>query len=999
MRRSYVAIGLALLAAFASSAFAQTTTGEIYGKVTDKSGAVVPGANVTLTSPALLQPQAAITTGTGVYRFPAIPIGTYAVKVEMSGFTTVVREGIVIQMGMNAQINVAMSVSGVQEVVTVTGESPIIDLKDNSRATQFNQDALQNIPSARDPWVILQQAAGVAMDRENIGGNMSGQQSNFVARGAAMSQQKWNLDGVDITDMSATGGSPVYFDFDAFEEMRVTTGGADVTMQTPGVSVNLLTKSGSDKFRGSARYYITDDSLQSQNVTDELRKQGATSGNPVQNIKDFGAEAGGPIIKGKLWIWGSYGKQDIKMGVNNFFLPTADCAPIKAAPLNYPIDQVQACLNTDLTTLNTYNAKVNYQPGRRTQVSLFFNMAAKIRNARDASDLRPIETTYRQKEVTDSSLGSSLWKTGMPKTYKASLRHSFSDHFMLEAQYAHVGNNFVLDFHEDDLKDVQPTFEITTSLWGRSYQATTYVRPTNSFDITGTHTSSGFLGGDHALRFGFRYRQDRATSINHRGGNVEARFRNGVAAEANMYRDSYTDYSLFSDQIYVQDTYTRGRITLSAGLRFDHQWDEANPASVSGHPFFGKATLTGLVFPHLPAIEFPGHDTGGAKFNDLSPRVSLNWDVKRDGRNVVRLNYARYSAQLGTGTLSSTYNPIGASFVRYPWTDLNGDKVVQPNEINISGTPLSYGGNYNPNNPTALTSPGTNDPNIRNQHTDELIVGFDKQFGNSFAIGVAGIYRKYKGFAWSDTTNWTEANYAAVSYTPPASSCPASQGAQCQTITYFQPTSPLPAAYVYTNLPGYSRDYKGVEITARKRMSNKLMANASFTWGDAPEYYPSGSYEDPTNITNRDAGQFAPQSTTSGIENVYVNAKWMARLSVSYSLPWQMNVAGFYNARTGYPWLQAIQTPSRANGAGITSVFLEKQGDNRLPNFQNLDLRLDKAFNISGSAKLVVAMDAFNVFNSNTALARRTVQNASNANNISAILAPRVFRFGARLTW
>ena len=211
-----------------------------------------------------------------------------------------------------------------------TGETPVVDLRDTSKGARFNQEALQAIPSARDPWVIIEQAAGVAMDRQNVGGSASGQQSNFVARGAAMTQQKWNLDGVDVTDMSATGGSPVYFDFDAFEEMQISTGGADVTMQSPGVGVNLVTKSGTDTLRGSGRYYVTDQKFQSVNVTDALRQQGATSGNPIQNIKDYGLEVGGPIKKGRAWFWGGYGKQNINVGINNFYKPTAACQAIKA---------------------------------------------------------------------------------------------------------------------------------------------------------------------------------------------------------------------------------------------------------------------------------------------------------------------------------------------------------------------------------------------------------------------------------------------------------------------------------------------------------------------------------------------------------------------------------------------------------------------------------------------------------------------------------------------
>ena len=192
----------------------------------------------------------AVTSETGTYRFPGLSVGTYTVKFELAGFKTFVRDGIRIEIGANVQINAALEISTVQETVTVTGETPIVDLRDTSKTSRFTQEALQSIPSARDPWVIIEQSAGVAMDRQNVGGSASGQQSNFVARGAAMREQKWNLDGVDITDMSATGGSPVYYDFDAFEEMQISTGGADVTMQSPGVGVNLVTKSGTDKLQG-----------------------------------------------------------------------------------------------------------------------------------------------------------------------------------------------------------------------------------------------------------------------------------------------------------------------------------------------------------------------------------------------------------------------------------------------------------------------------------------------------------------------------------------------------------------------------------------------------------------------------------------------------------------------------------------------------------------------------------------------------------------------------
>ena len=202
-----------------------------------------------------------------------------------------------------------------QETITVTGESPIVDTKDTGTKQTFTNELLQSIPSARDPWVILQQTAGIAMDRENVGGNMSGQQSNYVSRGGNPTNNKWSLDGVDITDMSATGSSPNYFDFDMFEEMTINTGGVDVTQQTGGVGINLVTKSGSDKFRGSSRYYQTNDKFESNNLTDDIREQGAPSGNPIQDIKDYGVEVGGPHQEGQGVDLGRFGKQNVDVGV------------------------------------------------------------------------------------------------------------------------------------------------------------------------------------------------------------------------------------------------------------------------------------------------------------------------------------------------------------------------------------------------------------------------------------------------------------------------------------------------------------------------------------------------------------------------------------------------------------------------------------------------------------------------------------------------------------
>ncbi len=251
MRSLAVAALAAALTLGATNAAAQTQTGEIVGRVTDNTGAVLPGVTVTITSPALLQPQVAVTSNTGSYQFTRIPIGTYSVRFELPGFKTRVSEDIRITIGFTAEINATMEISAVEETITVSGESPVVDTKTTTQRTAFTQEMLQSIPSARDPWVMLERTPGITMDRVNVGGSQSGQQAGYISRGSSTGNNKWAIDGVDITDMSATGASPIYYDFDMLEEMQVTTGGADASQQTGGVGINFVTRSGTDVFRGS----------------------------------------------------------------------------------------------------------------------------------------------------------------------------------------------------------------------------------------------------------------------------------------------------------------------------------------------------------------------------------------------------------------------------------------------------------------------------------------------------------------------------------------------------------------------------------------------------------------------------------------------------------------------------------------------------------------------------------------------------------------------------
>ena len=342
-------------------------------------------------------------------------------------------------------------------------------------------------------------------------------------------------------------------------------------------------------------------------------------------------------------------------------------------------------------------------------------------------------------------------------------------------------------------------------------------------------------------------------------------------------------------------------------------------------------------------------------------------------------------------------NPVTQAWIRVPWSDRNGDGFVQRDELTLGRSAvLAFGGNYNPDNPAQLTTTGSVDPNLKNDRTREFIAGLSHELRPNFGVSASYIYRKYDQFAWNDRLGFTSTDYVARSYTP--SACPA--GARCETITYYEPATAIPAPYVYTNRAGYYRNYNGVELTATKRYTDRWMLIASYAFNTAVDYYSSpDGYEDPTNIDKYSGAQYAPETSGSGIDNVYTNAKWLVKVQGLYTLPWwEINVGGFYNARQGYPFPQSVLTPARANRAGTALVLLDPQGDVRLPNLQTIDFRVDRGFTF-GRTRLLPTLDIFNVGNVNTVLGQRRNQEASNANFISSIVAPRIVRFGVRVTW
>src|SRR5262245_7549824 len=317
MQRVLVLMLIVFVGALAPPAGAQIATGNIYGTVVDPQGAVLPGVDVTLSAVSIGgQPRTTVSDSQGQFRFLNLDPGTYKVTTVLSGFNTMERE-VIVTTGVSANISFAMGLKSVAETVTVTAETPVVDTKKVGTLTTLTQEELQSTPQSKDPWALLKTVPGVIVDRVNVGGNESGQQSGFAGKGALAADTMWNLDGVVITDTTSGGASSSYFDFDAVDQMAVNTGGNDLEDQTGGVGINFVTRRGTNAFRGSAKWTYDNDSLESSNLPDSLkgdpRLGGADKANHADSIRDWGFDIGGPIFKDKLWFWASYGNTATKI--------------------------------------------------------------------------------------------------------------------------------------------------------------------------------------------------------------------------------------------------------------------------------------------------------------------------------------------------------------------------------------------------------------------------------------------------------------------------------------------------------------------------------------------------------------------------------------------------------------------------------------------------------------------------------------------------------------
>ena len=815
-------------------------------------------------------------------------------------------ENVPVVAGGSAALRAVLVVAGVTEFVVVAEASPVIDPLRQTTETHVTLDELQNIPSARDPWVVLQTIPGVVVDRVNVGGAESGQQSGFMAKGATDFDNTWTLDGVPITDMGSLNSS-AYFDFDMFEEIQVSTGGAEILGQTPGVQVNLIMKSGTNVLHGSARSYFTNEALQQTNLSPALAAAiggPKEKGNRLDRYSDAGFWVGGPLIEDKWWAWGSFGKTDVRVRTLNDAL--------------------------DRTELTTSSVKTQVQVTDTLRSSFTFFRNDKVKQGRDASPTRPDETTWDQSGPNTLYKGEANWIIG--KSLFINSRGSYMDFgFQLVPK-----GGLNADVYLDDAR-----------VWHNSFLFVDTNRPQST-----ALADANLFRGRHEVKFGFSWRRAVVDQLVQWPGSKQFSIHLGYPfMVVGFTGDQVTSSEGRYVSAYVGDTVSLDRITLNYGVRFDRSTSSLREATRPG------SSIVPAVLPPLTSQARSNTHV----YNTLAPRVSATYALDEERKTLVRGSYSMFASQLGAADSGIVAGPTAYADVYYFAIDANNDNVTQGSEIDLVTGPIAYYG-FDLTDPTSTASVNVVGDNLRAPLTHEVLVGVDRELFPEFGLSATLTWRRFTDLRWRPLIGVRSGDFVEAGRA--TGTLP---GGGAVDVPYFEPG---PAAVLPpgngredTGREGYHQRYWGFEVDARKRMSDGWMGRVGFSVNDHREYFddPSRSIEDPTPVARegltgtvssplRDGGLVLTRSEGTGKEDFYfVLPRYQFIANGLVQGPWGIDVGANLLIRQG------LAQPFYARQATLDPVAPFKfvlvtpdVGDNRLPAVKSLASGSRKRFCSTG---------------------------------------------------
>lgn len=926
-------LGVLIAVLLPGKVFAQSA---IAGVVRDSTGATLPGVTVEASSPVLIEKvRTATTNDGGAYRVVDLRPGVYTVTFTLPGFNTVVRQKFELSADFTAPLNVELRVGGVEETLTVSGASPVVDVQSVARREALSRELIDALPTGRNFQTAGATIPSVSMGRFDVGGSTAMQTGNtLVAAGSRANDTTEEVDGMGInSSLGSSSNVPVYLNNAVYEEQVYTLVGGGADVQTPGVRVNLIPKSGGNVFSGSAVGVFANTGFQAVNITpEEAVRQGQTSAARLDKLWDYNLALGGPIRKDRLWFYGSVRN----WGYNN-----------RAA--NALLADGSQAVDTNL--LEAYNLRLTTRLWQKHKFTVMYDKFPKWRGRRniELGTFAP-EATYIQR---------------VPLAYNAQAKWTapLTDRLLVEVGWSTNYYNYWLEYQPEALPSATNPIGVIAKVdlnTNRTYDAArNYFN--SYFDRDYLVSSVTYFTGSHSFKVGEQFSTGWVINKQFANGDLFEQYRGipgqgGIPTQVTVYNTptfNRTDLDAEAG-FYAQDTWTLNRVTISPGIRYDIMRQSVAPTSMPAGRF-------------VPARSF-GAIEKVADWSNWSARLGVAWDVFGTGKTAIRFSYGKYMERDSTA-FASNYNPSALSTDVRTW---NGARDAQ-------GYPTNLGPSTNTNFGIRAVSTRADDI----QRPFQTVYNLSAQHEVAPGVSVSGnVYvRKYANIQRTINTVVPRSAFFARDVADPRSNG--------EVITIYD-ILPEWLGQLNQNLQTVSSDingrsYLGYDLLVNSRLKNGATVNGGVSVGR----FASNSCD----VFNPNDQRFCDTSPYD------IPWQPTFKLSGVYPMPFGIRFSGvFQSALFEYSDSYLInRTVAPGLIQPSVTVQLSAPGSTFYPRATQLDIGIARKFRV-GKTTITPTLEFFNLFNSSTVQTWVTAY-GPNLHNVNTNMLGRLIRPQVTVVW
>ncbi|MGD9902125.1 MAG: carboxypeptidase regulatory-like domain-containing protein [Vicinamibacterales bacterium] len=955
-------VAMAVVPAFAQG----TSAASITGTVKDSSGSVLPGVTVEVRSPALIEGvRSAITDDQGLYRIIELRPGRYSVTFALTGFTSLERQGVELSSNFTATVNAELTVGGLQESVTVTGQSPIVDVQNVTQQKTISQSVLSAVPTGKSVlgFIALMPAAATPPGAQDVGGSKGEVSMRMSLHGAKQSDQRMLQDGMTYNLLSNPTGRTMYVNALAAEEFVVEAGsGGSAEYSSGGAQVNLIPKDGGNVFAGTFFAGGATRGLQGTNLSDDLRDQGLTSVNGINHIYDANVVIGGPLVRNKLWFSSAHRRWGKEERIANLY-HDADISDFIFTPdFSRPADAAEDLRSDNLRLTWQATPKHKFTFSYDWQKNSALNQAGGLNEGTWA-----LEAVVRANAYCNQiDLLQSTW------TFPASNNLLFDAGASVFYTRGSTGISF-------NCGGIPGEMQIREQSTGLRYHGAGQ-REESDQDSFSERFSMTYFAGAHTLRAGVQaFHTKKYSSYLEMGSTTipaNYTFNNGRPASLTQYVTPRVQGQELAPNLglFIQDKWALGRLTINLGLRYDYL------------RAYAPAINQPAGFPFSEPIQYDEADCLPC-WHDVNSRIGVSWDPFGNGRTAVKVGVGRYVEALGS-QLAANFGPSGAivTNTNRAWTDANFNFFPDCNLANNAAN--GECGAVANNAFGQVIRNTTPDPDWikgwgKRGYNWQVSASVDHEVRPGFAVQAAYYRRWFGNFTVTDNTLVTPDDFDPYCITAPSDGRLGSiSGSEICGFYDIKPEKFGQVANQVTLASNFGKQtevYNGVDLNFSLRLPNGAAASGGWNIGNTfVAANPAGTQQ--TGVTFSKLNYCFVVDSPQQLYNCETQNPYQSRIKLngSYPMPLGLQAAVVYQnlPAANYAALYAVSTAAIAPSLGrplaggtrnVTLDLLPFGSEYVEDRINQLDVRLSKLFR-SGRLRWQANVDLYNVFNGNPVL-------------------------------